>query len=179
MPRPAYQPGHFYHIYNRGRSKLPICHDPRDYLDIIHKLKFYSQKYRIAVIAYVLLPNHYHLLVRQDDAPRASLLNHRVFNSYSKVYNKKYDHSGTIFQGVAKAKYVHNERYLLHLCRYIHANPVRHGLTNSINAWNYSNYHEWIGQREGKLIDKDFVGQYFESHEAYFAFVTSYLSRFE
>ena len=165
----------YYHLHNRGRSRLSICHDPRDYLDILAKLKTYSRKYRITPIAYALLPNHYHILVRQDDAPRVSLLTQRIFNSYSKTYNLKYQHSGTIFEGPVKVKPVTDEHYLLHLCRYIHANPVRHGLTRSLDDWLYTNYPEWIETRPGALVDRDFIKTYFPTPDAYRQFVLEYL----
>jgi len=176
MPkRPPYQPGSYYHLYNRGRSRLSICHAPADYLDILKRLKAYSKKYRITVIAYALLPNHYHILVRQDDAPRASLLPQRIFNSYSKRYNLKYQHSGTIFQGPARAKLVPDERYLLHLCRYIHANPVRHGLVRTLAEWPYTNYPEWIETRSGTLVDRAFIQTHFPTPASYRDFVLDYL----
>ncbi|MBK9054235.1 MAG: transposase [Chloroflexi bacterium] len=56
------------------RSRLSICHSPEDFLKILHLLKEYGRKYQITIIAYCLLPNHYHILVRQDNTPRASLL---------------------------------------------------------------------------------------------------------
>jgi putative transposase len=173
--RPTYQPGSYYHIYNRGRSRLSICHDRNDYLDILQTLKSYSLKYKIIIIAYALLPNHYHFLVRQDDQPRASLLPQRIFNSYSKIYNLKYKHSGTIFQGPAQSKYVHDHQYLRHLCRYIHANPVLHGLSHTLDEWPYTNYPEWMGTRPGTLVDQSFSHEHFESPAAYQQFVLDYL----
>ena len=176
MPkRLTYTTGNYYHLYNRGRSRLPICHDANDYRDILTRLKRYSRKYQITVIAYVLLPNHYHFLVRQDNAPRASLLPQRIFNGYSKTYNRKYNHSGTIFQGPVQGRHVHNEAYLRHLCRYIHANPVRHGLVATLDEWPYSNYHEWVGTRDGDLVDWTFVQTHFHSPAAYKQFVLDYL----
>ena len=171
----TFSKGRYYHIYNRGRSRLSICHDQHDYLDILAKLKIYSRKYHITPIAYSLLPNHYHILARQDDTPRASLLPQRIFNSYSKIYNLKYQHSGTIFEGTAKAIAVKDQRYLLHLCRYIHANPVLHGLVRTIDEWPYTNYHEWIETRPGTLIDRSFIQEYFPTPDAYRQFVIEYL----
>ena len=173
--RPPYQQGSYYHIYNRGRSRLSICHDQNDYRDILKKLKEYSLKYSIAIIAYVLLPNHYHFLVRQDALPRASLLPQRIFNSYSKIYNLKYQHSGTIFEGPVKSILVDNDTYLLHLCRYIHANPVLHGLTRTLDDWQYTNYPEWMGTRNGTLIDRPFINDHFATPAAYQQFVLDYL----
>ncbi len=173
--RPPYQSGAYYHIYNRGRSRLSICHEPNDYLDILKKLKQYSHKYSIAIIAYVLLPNHYHFLVRQDQQPRASLLPQRIFNSYSKIYNLKYQHSGTIFEGSAKSKIVTTNAYLLHLCRYIHANPVLHGIAPTLDQWQYSNYPEWMETRKGILLDRAFITDHFSTPATYHEFVLDYL----
>jgi putative transposase len=175
MTKIIYQPGRYYHLYNRGRSRLSICHDRRDYLDILAKLKTYSRKYRIMPIAYTFLPNHYHILCRQDDNPRASLLPQRIFNSYSKIYNLKYQHSGTIFEGPVKTKPVTTQRYLLHLCRYIHANPVLHGITRCPEEWHYTNYHEWIEIRAGTLVDREFIKTHFPTADAYRHFVLDYL----
>jgi hypothetical protein len=64
---------------------------------------------------------------------------------------------------------------LLHLCRYIHLNPVRHGLVPLPQDWPYSNYLEWLGQRPGTLVDKQFVQDHFDSPQAYQAFVSDML----
>ena len=176
MTRPDYEKGGFYHIYNRGRSRLSIFHQSQDYLEVLALMWEYGRKFSLQILAYCLLPNHYHFLVRQDDTPRASLLPQRIFNSYSKKYNLRYQHSGTIFQGRARAKPVYDEFYLLHLCRYIHANPVLHGLVQTLDEWPYSNYFEWIGKRNGRLQDRTFIQQHFPTPTDYRHFVENYLA---
>lgn len=171
----TYTTGQYYHLYNRGRSRLSICHNTEDFLNILTELKQYSRKYHITIIAYCFLPNHYHLLVRQDDTPRASLLPQRVFNSYSKSYNLKYNHSGTIFEGPVKVKPVRDKLYLLHLCRYIHSNPVLHGFVQQVDDWHYSNYPEWVNTRSGSLVDRVFVETYFPTPAQYREFMADYL----
>jgi len=121
------------------------------------------------------MPNHYHFLLRQDGDQSAGLLPQRLFNSYTKAYNKRYDQSGTLFEGRYQAKEVGNENYLLHLCRYIHANPVKDALVSDLVDWEYSNYLEWIGERQGKLFDRDFVKEYFDAPQDYRNFVLDYL----
>jgi putative transposase len=115
-------------------------------------------------------------LIRQDGDARASLLPQRIFNSYSKAYNRRYDHSGTLFEGHYKVKLVESETQLLNLCRYIHANPVLHGIVQRLEDWPYSNYLEWIGARDGTLVDRDFIEIYFETPAAYRAYVGDYLA---
>jgi putative transposase len=139
-------------------------------------MKAYCGALALVPIAYCLLPNHYHLLIRQDGDQPAGLLPQRVFNSYSKAYNKRYDHSGTLFEGQYKVKVVEQDGYLLHLCRYIHANPAIHGLVHDVGAWPYSNYLEWIGERAGTLVDRGFVQAHFGTADRYRAFVAEYLA---
>ncbi len=173
--RPDYRAGHFYHLYNRGAHRVSLFCEPDNYIFVLRKIKKYSKAFDLNLIAYCLLPNHYHFLVQQDGEHPAGLLPQRVFNSYSKAYNRRYDHSGTLFEGPYNVAAVEKESHLLHLCRYIHANPVRHGLVTELEAWPYTNYLEWIGKRNGTLVDHDFVQDYFPSPESYREFVQDYL----
>lgn len=91
------------------------------------------------------MPNHFHFLIRQESNASAGQLSQRVFNSYSKAYNKRYQHSGTLFEGPYRVKPVVDSSHLLQLCRYIHANPVKHGFVETPEDWPYSNYLEWVG----------------------------------
>ena len=136
--RPVYARGHFYHFYNRGAHQVSIFREEDNYLFVLRKIKAYCREFGLAPIAHCLLPNHYHWLIRQDGEQRAGLLPQRVFNSYSKAYNKRYEHSGTLFEGNYRVKPVESDRYLLHLCRYIHANPVIHGLVDDPADWPFS-----------------------------------------
>ena len=174
--RPEYIPGHYYHLLNRGAHKVSIFQEEDNYHFVLRKTKMYCSSLNLTPIAYCLLPNHYHFLIRQDGEHRAGLLPQRVFNSYSKAYNKRYGHSGTLFEGNYRATAVGNEAYLLHLCRYIHANPVIHGLVDNLADWPYSNYLEWTGEREGTLVDRDFVRGYYPSTSDYQEFVSQYIA---
>jgi len=173
--RPEYFPGGVYHIYNRGAHQVSIVRETANFLFILRKMKRYSRQFNLTLIAYCLMYNHYHFLIRQDGAYPAGLLPQRVFNSYSKAYNKRYNHSGTLFEGPYKVKPVIDENYMLHLCRYMHANPVKDGLVAHSSDWPYSNYLEWVGLREGSLVDREFVNRHFPSAAAYAEFVAEYL----
>jgi len=172
--RPEYLPGHLYHIYNRGAHRVSIFREQENYLFVLRKIKTYCRTLSLVPIAYCLLPNHYHWLICQNGEHPAGLLPQRVFNSYTKAYNKRYDHSGTLFEGNYKVRPVDHERYLLHLCRYIHANPVIHDLVDDVSDWPYTNYLEWTGEREGTLVDRDFVHAHFPNADGYRAFVEDY-----
>ena len=170
-PLPVYQVGQYYHFYNRGRSRLSIFVEPDNYLYVLSKVKKYLRAYDLAMIAYCLMPNHYHFLIRQDGMHSAGLLPQRVFNSYSKAYNKRYSHSGTLFESPYKVKPVEEFGHLLHLCRYIHGNPVKDSLVSDAADWPYSNYLEWLGMREGTLVDRDFIHEHFSTPDLYKAFL--------
>jgi putative transposase len=103
------------------------------------------------------------------------MLPRRVFGSYSQAYNRAYGESGTLFQGTYAVRRVDLDSYLRHLCRYIHANPVKQGIATSLDAWPHSNYLEWIGQRSGVLVDRQFIRTHFGTPEQYEAFVGEYI----
>ena len=96
-----------------------------------------------------------------------------MFNSYTQAFNKRQGRSGTLFEGRAKSVLVDTDEYVLHLCRYIHLNPVRAGLVTHPGEWPYSNYLEWVEQRDDTLVDRAFVRQYFPTPADYEAFVMS------
>ncbi|HJS18430.1 MAG TPA: hypothetical protein VJ785_06765, partial [Anaerolineales bacterium] len=98
-----------------------------------------------------------------------------IFNSYSKAYNLKYGHSGTLFEGRFRAKPVKSTSHLLHLCRYIHGNPVKDGLVTDPADWQWSNYLEYIGERKGSLVDAEFIKTQFGDGQAYKPFLFQYL----
>ena len=170
-----YLPGHYYHLYNRGANRAPIFREEDNWLFVLRRVKEYCHTLSLTPIAYCLMPNHYHFLIRQDGEAGAGLLPQRAFNSYTKAFNKRYERSGTLFEGNYKALEITEEAHLLHLCRYIHANPVKDGLVADPAEWSYSNYLEWIGERAGTLVDREFVRAHFPTRELYRAFVADYL----
>lgn len=177
MPRRklGFAKGHYYHIFNRGTDKRTIFHEKENYLLLLRQVKKYAQMFQISVIAYCLMPNHYHFLLRQDGDAAIGTFIHRIFNSYVKAFNKRYGRQGTLFESRFKSLHVSNNHYLLQACCYIHANPVKDGLVTQPEAWPYSNYLEWIGERDGTLIDQGFVRDYYPIPKDYAATVYNYL----
>jgi len=125
------------------------------------------------VIAYCLMPNHYHFLLRPEEDGVLSRFIQRLFNSYTQAFNKQHGRSGTLFEGRAKSVLVDTDEYILHLCCYIHLNPVKAGLVGHPAAWSYSNYLEWVERRDGTLVDRAFVRAYFPAATDYESFVVS------
>lgn len=178
MPRRKVQfvQGSYYHIYNRGADQRSIFRSEENYRYCLRLMSKYLERLQITMIAYCLLPNHYHWLVRQDGEERAGLLPQRGFNAYSTAFNNHNNRSGTLFEDRYKAIVVTTDDYLRHLCRYIHANPVRHGIADAVDLWPYSNSLEWIEQRPGQLVNRDFVKMHFPTTDHYRAYVRAYLS---
>ena len=165
--------GYCYHVYNRSIEGKIIFKSKDNYEFLLRKMGEYIAIYNLSMIAYCLMPNHYHMLIRVDTNNTLSPFIKRLFNSYTQAYNKQNHRKGTIFEGSAQVKLVESDEYVLLLSRYIHLNPVQAGLVDSPGEWQYSNYLEWIGDREGRLVSRDFINAYFNTPDEYRDFVES------
>ena len=166
--------GEYYHIYNRGINKQRIFFSTENYLYCLRLIKKYSTKYGISVIAYCLMPNHYHLVLRQDNYTSISKFVNVIFSAYVQGINRSLQRRGPLFESRFKNVHIDKDEYVLHLCRYIHLNPVKAKLTKKPDHWAFSNYLEWINQRDGQLKDADFISKYFSSPQEYREFVMEY-----
>jgi putative transposase len=171
----VFRRGQYYHIYNRGFGKGTIFFTPSNYEHCARLLERYHRRYSATVIAYCLMPNHYHLLVRQESDEALSTFVGVLFNAYVQAVNRQQGRRGPLFEGRFRHVWVDREEYLIHLCRYIHLNPVQARLVKAPDQWRYSNYLEWMGKRVGTLIDEDFVPDRFAMSGSYRAFVTHHV----
>lgn len=163
--------GEFYHIYNRGCGRERLFKSPENYRFLQRKLFTYSKDLKITIVAHCLMPNHYHLLLRQDEDTSAGYFVRQVFNSYTKAFNKMYARSGTLFEGPFKSKHIDDESYFLYLCRYIHRNPLEAHLVMNIADWEYSDYQIWIHSPADDALASEFIRGYFTSPAQYEEFV--------
>jgi len=170
----TFAPDHYYHVYNRGANREDIFRVEDNYLFLLRRVKDCVSAFQVSVIAYCLMPNHYHFLLRQDGEQPISDFVQAIFNSYTKAFNKAFDRTGTLLEGPFCAIHVDEDVYLLHLCRYIHRNPLEAGLVSHPAEWPFSNYLEWVGQREGSLVDRAFVREHFPEPGEYERFVMDY-----
>lgn len=167
----AFTQGQYYHIYNRGAGKGQIFFNEGNYEYLLRLVKRYYQKHGATIIAYCLMPNHYHFLLRQETDEPLSKFVGVLFNAYAQALNIQQKRTGTLFEGRFRHKCVDKWEYLVTLCRYIHRNPVKARLVSKPEDWLYSNYREWIGMRNGELKDETFIQDHFPSPEEYVAFV--------
>jgi len=163
--------GQYYHLYNRGVNRQPIFASDENYLFLLRKVKQFLPLYKVTIITYCLMPNHYHFLLRSDEDGAIASFIQRLFNSYTQAFNKQQSRSGTLFEGRVKSKLIDKTEYLLHISRYIHLNPVKAGLAVHPAGWTYSNYLEWVGKRAGRLYDAAFVQDQFDNGLEYEKFV--------
>lgn len=164
-PPRYFQQGAYYHVFNRGNRKQKIFLHTTDYCRFIEKLTLYKNKFPITILAYCLMPNHFHFLLRQDSFIPVSALMLRIGTSYSKYFNLKYNQVGSLFQGPFKAKIVDSDAYLLHLSRYIHRNPI---LTPRVElqAYPWSSYELYIKRKKTRLVDPLYILDYFAKKNA-------------
>ncbi|MBN2256514.1 MAG: transposase [Anaerolineaceae bacterium] len=169
-----YQDG-IYHLYNRGVDGRKIFIDDQNYLFFNQRLHRYSSGLSITILAYCLMPTHFHLLVQQNGEISAGILCQRICNSYTKAFNNWVHRTGSLFESKYKAIDVDREDYLLHITRYIHANPVKGGLADLPEKWLYSDYGEWMRH---PYLDKstDTVRGLFISASDYASFVHDYIN---
>ncbi|MDQ3004237.1 MAG: transposase [Chloroflexota bacterium] len=161
MPRRTtpFIPDIYYHLYNRGNNRQAVFFDPDNYLYFLGGIKKYLIPV-VHIVAYCLMPTHYHILVRikqtsqtsevlktsevlgREVSSQVSLAMQKFLISYTKAINKRFERVGSLFQGQFQAKPIQSYPHLLNLSVYIHANPVKDGLVALPEEWIYSNYLE-------------------------------------
>jgi REP element-mobilizing transposase RayT len=166
-----------YHLYNRGANRASIFLDDADYIAFLTRLQKATLLHGATVLAYCLMPNHFHLLLRQDGEDRSGKAVQCASNGYAQYFNRRHNHTGTLFQGRYQRILVADDEYLRHLCRYIHTNPVKDGFALLPELWLYSNYREWLGLRTSRLFDPAFVSAMFGSPTAYQQYIAAWPNR--
>jgi len=165
-----YEPGAYYHIYNRGVEKRLVFQDDSDYKTFLGYLRVYltdpnlpgdSRKTRprsksiknntgnITLLAYCLMANHFHLFVHQDQIDGINHFMRSLMSEYVRYFNKKYDRVGSLFQGPYKAVKIKSEEQWVYLTKYIHRNPLSlptfRETPGRLNQYTYSSYPNYLG----------------------------------
>lgn len=152
--------GYAYHVFNRGHNRERIFFERENYLFFLRRMREYLSTDIVTVIAYCLMPNHYHLLVTLNTDDFAETMGILTM-SCAKAINERYKRVGTLFQGRFRAVLVDRDEYLLHLSRYIHLNPEAAGLVAQAQDWEFSSYRDYVGLREGSLPNPGIVLEQF------------------
>lgn len=172
MPRHPriHAPGVLYHVMARGNNGQNIFLRSADYEVFLETLGAVRRRYPFYLYAYVLMPNHFHLILEVVEAPTARILQ-SLLTGYARRFNITHRHKGHLFQGRYKAIVCDRESYLLELVRYIHLNPVRAGLVKRPGEWQWSGHGEYLGRDQRKLIDHGPVMAELGNADRYEAFI--------
>lgn len=213
----SFSSGEYYHIYNRGTDKRIIYSDHDDYkrfLILLYlcnsilpvKIKeqfpqgvalgelrdFDRGETLVDIGAYCLMPNHFHILIKEKNEGGITKFIGKLATGYSMYFNNKYERTGKLFEGVFKATHANADEYLKYLFSYIHLNPIKiidpkwkeDGITDHIktkkylNNYQYSSYLDYLGNNrvEGMIINKKTFPDYFESFKDFDCFINQWLN---
>jgi len=206
MIKPQFANNHIYHIYNRGVEKRNIFTNDEDHYRFIHNLfEFNDQdavlncayyfnrqptltglpdlkkerkprKLLVEILIFTLMPNHFHLLVRQKKENGIVKFMQKIGTGYSNYFNKKYERVGPLFQGRFKAVLVSDDAHFIHLPYYIHSNPLdlNYGSSTSIEVekflenYKWSSFPDYIGQDNfPSVTSREFLLEFFGGQERY------------
>ena len=144
MPRVARQlvDGGIYHLINRGNGQQRVFHKDRDYQAFTDLLMEMSDRYTADVLAWCLMSNHYHLVVKPTRAEQLSQGMHWLQSTHVRRYHRHYGTSGHLWQGRYKSFVIDADEHLLALIRYVEVNPVRAKMVNSAVDWPWSSHRE-------------------------------------
>jgi len=145
-------PGYPHHVIQRGNNRQAIFVDPQDYETMQALLVDSAQKFRVAVHAYALMGNHFHLLVTPADSEALPRMMQAVGRSYVRYFNQRHGRSGTLWEGRYRSTLIQSERYLLACMVYIDLNPVRAGLVARPTEWPWSSHAHYLGLRNDRLV---------------------------
>lgn len=153
-----FEAGKCYHIYNRSFEKTPIFLNPGNYNFFIKKLGALNSY--CSILAYCIMPNHFHLLIHTPDANEETLKNYSallllprkigtILSSYTQAFNKQNKRNGSLFQPKTKCKELTEKDYSLICLHYIHQNPFKAKLVSRLEDWEFSSFNEYNLNRDG------------------------------
>jgi putative transposase len=207
--------GEYYHIYNRGTEKrnifgpgkkdpermlslIYLCNDTgavdvKKYDDLRDALTSPRGPSLISLCAYCLMPNHFHLIVRQEQENGISKFMQKLSTGYTMYFNQRYERTGALFQGTFKAKHISDDRHLQYMISYLHLNPVKlidpkwkeNGIANRqiaekyLDTYRYSSYLDYCGKKrpEGTLIEMESLPGDFDTPKGFKSLVTEWLNQ--
>ena len=143
-------PDVLHHVMARGLERQRIFRDDQDREDFTRRLAALAESGALTVYAWVLLPNHFHLLLRTGQRPLSRSMR-SLLTGYAGMFNRRYRRSGHLFQNRYKSVVCEDEPYFLELVRYLHLNPLRAKLVedfSELDAYAYSGHSALLGRQE-------------------------------
>jgi putative transposase len=154
MPRPLrlVLPGVAVHVIQRGNNRVACFRQDSDYLVYLSNFQELAEKHECAVHAYCLMTNHVHLLLTPGTAPACASLMRDLGRRYVQYFNRRYERSGTLWEGRFRSCIAESSRYVMACYRYIESNPVRAGMVDHPLAYRWSSYAANSGTRGDPLV---------------------------
>jgi len=203
--KPQFTEDKVYHIYNRGVEKRQIFMEDKDYFRFIHdlfefnderavlntnyyfnpqtmevELRYFKKeveprKLLVEILVFVLMQNHFHLLVKQRIDNGVVKFMQKMGTGYTNYFNKKYERVGSLFQGRFKAVMIDEDAHFLHIPHYLHSNPLNYGSSTSIvgqieflENYRWSSFPDYVGKKNfPSLTQRKFLLDFFGGEEQY------------
>lgn len=144
--------GHPHHIIQRGNNRQPIFLGDADCGTVLSMLDESARQNAVAIHAYVLMSNHFHLLATPDTPEGIPQMMQSVGRRYVRYFNQRQGRTGTLWEGRYKSTLIQTERYLLACMVYIDLNPVRAGIVADPADYPWSSHGHYVGSRHDRLI---------------------------
>ena len=145
-------PNQPHHVIQRGNDRQLVFRDTSDYAVFLGRLGEAAKQFEVAIHAYVLMPNHLHLLASPSDSTGLARMMQWVGRYYVPYFNHKHGRSGTLWQGRYRTSVIDSEQYFITCSRYIELNPLRAGMVLSPADYAWSSYPHHIGVRADPLV---------------------------
>ncbi len=163
----------YYHVMVRGINKSPIFMSKEEKEKLIQYIKDAKEEIDIYILAYCIMNNHMHLLVKSEKENLAQFMK-KIGIRYAMYYNKKHKRVGSVFQDRFKSQNIEDENYLLSAIRYIHNNPIKAEIVKKVTEYKYSSINEYyngvnvIIDSSGRILIKNYfknIEQFIDFHE--------------
>lgn len=141
-----------HHVIQRGNDRQAIFREPGDQERLLALLGEYASREKVAVHSYVLMGNHFHLLLTPQTQTGVPRMMQGVGRTYVQYFNRRYRRTGTLWEGRYRATTVQTDRYCLACMAYIDLNPVRAGIVRRPEDYTWSSYAHYRGTKSDKLI---------------------------
>ncbi len=141
-----------HHIIQQGNDRQPIFRDDEDCQLFLGWMREASRQFKVAIHAYALMGNHLHLLATPSDAQGLARMMQLLGRFYVPYFNRKYDRTGTLWQGRFKTSVIESDQFFLACTRYIEMNPVRAGLVAHPAEYKWTSYAHHVGDKPDSLI---------------------------
>jgi putative transposase len=144
--------GYPHHLIQRGNDRQAIVRDDADREKLLSLVAEYAASFNVAIHAYVLMDNHFHLLATPEYDDGVPKWMQAVGRSYVRYFNARHHRTGTLWEGRYKSNLIESERYLLACMVYVDLNPVRAGMVDLPGDFKWSSHRHCIGQVSDKLV---------------------------